>query len=310
MKVLVDTMNLVFISFNVSKSNVLKEKGEYTEKDINFFYHLFLNKINDLFKDYGNIVFCTEGRGSLDWRREIYPPYKRNRDDSKKDETYLLIKNEFDNIENLLKLYPSKVISVEGAEADDTIYSLATHFADLGEDVLVVSSDGDLTQLSLFNDKIKVFNPIKREMVSPKKDIIKFKAIVGDPSDGISGLYRIGKKTFEKMMLDESFYNEKMSGREEEYKKLLSIVDLRLAPPEIHKKAIETFNSTEWNEFSPKDIEYIMYERGLTQHLTYWWENTSLIYEAIDGTISRDDSSIDFDIDLDNLLETLKEDNF
>lgn len=309
MKVLVDMMNLVFISFSVAKSNVLKEKDEFTEKDIGFFYHLFINKINELAKDYGQIIICSEGRGSLDWRRSLYPQYKRNRDESKTEDSYLILKKEFQNIEKLLSLYPTKVMSVNGAEADDTIYALSTYFAELGEDVLVVSGDGDLTQLTLFNDKIKIFNPIRREIVSPKPNIIEFKAIVGDPSDGISGMSRLGKKTFEKMMLDEEVFATKIKGREEEYENLLKVVDLRKFPKEIHQEAIKQYNEKEWNEFDPKEIEIFMYDRGLVSHIQYWWNNVSEIYDSLNGEKEMKGNSSDasFDeIDIDNLLESLK----
>lgn len=310
MKVLVDTMNLVFINFNASKNSIIKEKGEFLEKDIGLFYHFFLGRVNDLVKQYGKIIFCTEGKGSLDWRREIYPAYKRNRDESKKTEDYNIIKKEFKNIEEVIKLYPTKFISVEKAEADDTIYALATHFASLGEDVLVVSGDGDLTQLSLFNPLIRVYDPRKREIVIPKKDVIKYKAIVGDRADGISGLPRLGDKTFEKMMLDESFFAEKIAGKEEEYEALLKIVDLRRFPQEIHKNALDIYNETEWNEFNPEDIEVFMYERGLVQQLQYWWSNASDISEAIGNPQSLKQEVGDFgDIDIDNLLETLRKEN-
>lgn len=306
MKVLVDTMNLVFISFNVAKTKVIKEKGEFLKEDLGFFYHLFFNKVNELFREYGNVVFCTEGRGSLEWRRSIYPHYKRNRDKSKKEESYLILKNEFSKIEDILKLYPSKVISVEGAEADDTIYALSTHFADLGEDVLVVSSDGDLTQLTLFNDKIRVYNPVKREISSPNPNIIKYKAIVGDRADGIAGLHRLGEKTFEKMMLDESVFIEKISGKEEELESLLKIVDLRKYPPEFHRKAIDEFNALEWNEFDPSAVEEFMVEKGLTQNLSFWWSNVAEIYDAVNGETSRE-SSENINIGLDELMNFIRE---
>lgn len=309
MRVLVDTMNLVFRNYNVSRSKVIKEKGEFTEKDIGFFYHMLLRDINSLVMDYGNIIFCTEGKGSLDWRREIYPAYKRNRDASKGEESYNIIKNEFDKIEKILALYPTKVISVEGAEADDTIYSLAMYFSNLGEEVLVVSGDGDLTQLTLYNDKIRVFDPRKREIVVPNPDIVKFKAIVGDPADGISGLHRIGKKTFEKMMLDEGLFIEKITGKEDEYEKLLKIVDLRRYPEEYHQKAVEIYNTIDWNTFNPEEIESIMNEYALVQHLQFWWGNVSNIYETLNPDEKRaEQEAKDIEgIDLDNLLNMLKE---
>lgn len=314
MKVLIDMMNLVFISFNVAKRKAIDEKGEFTKDDMGFFYHLFINKINEISKEYGEFIVCSEGKGSLDYRRSIYPAYKRNRDESKTDETYLMIKDEFKEVERLLSFYPIKHICVEGAEADDVIYALSMHFAELGEDVLIVSSDGDLTQLNTFNKKISIYNPIKRTVVFPKENIVEYKAIVGDPSDGISGIPRLGKKTFEKMMLDESLFNEKLKGKEEEYKALLSIVDLRKYPKEYHQKAIDTFNEMDWNTFNPKEIEVFMFDKKLNQHIQFWWSVVSDINIALrqenreketDFSYNEEKESEDV-VDLDDLISSLE----
>lgn len=307
-------MNLVFINFNVAKKKALEEKGEFTKDDIGFFYHLFINKMNEISKEYGEFIVCSEGKGSLDYRRSIYPAYKRNRDESKTDDSYLIIKDEFKEIERLLSYYPIKHICVEGAEADDVIYALSMHFAELGEDVLVVSSDGDLTQLNSFNNKISVYNPIKRTLVVPKEHIVEYKAIVGDPSDGISGIPKLGKKTFEKMMLNENLFNEKIKGKEEEYKALLSIVDLRKYPKEFHQKAIDLFNEMDWNTFNPKEIEVFMFDKKLNQHLQFWWGVVSDINIALRKENREKEMDFSYNeknevsevIDLDNLISSLE----
>lgn len=318
MKVLIDTMNLVFISFNVAKTNAIKEKGEFLPEDVGMFYHLFINKLNDISKEYGQFIACSEGRNSLDWRRSIYPNYKRNRDKSKADDSYQIIKGEFDNIEKLLKMYPTKYIATEFTEADDSMHVLATHFADLGEDVLVISGDGDMTQLYNYNKKINIYNPRDRRIVYPKDHILEFKTIVGDPADGISGIPRLGKVTFEKMMEDKNFFEEKLKGKEELYQQLMSIVDLRKLPQEYQQNILKDWNETPWNEFDPTSIELFMSDKKLIQHMSFWWSNVSDIYTALRGDDElvkiTDNSMIDkikadevedfFDID--ELLKTLE----
>lgn len=316
MKVLIDTMNLVFISFNVAKTNAIKEKGEFVADDIGMFYHLFFNKINEIAKEYGQFIACSEGRHSLDWRRTIYPLYKRNRDKGKEDDTYKIIKNEFDDIEKMLKMYPTKYITTEFTEADDSMHVLAMHFADLGEEVLVISGDGDMTQLYNYNNKIKIYNPMKRTIVYPKENLLKFKTIVGDTSDNIKGIPRLGQKTFDKMMLNETLYKEKMKGHEVLYDEINKIVDLRRLPQEYQQNILNDYNNMEWNEFNPQLIELFMTEKKLVQHVTYWWNNVSDIYTALRGDedvkITSDmidkvqaDSDDDF-MDIDELLKTLE----
>ena len=101
MKVLVDHMNYVYISFNMARRE-LKEKGieEFTEEHIGLFYHTLFNGYNKMFKTYGQLIIAHEGHGSLDWRRKIYPDYKRNRDTK-----VLIMDNPFGPIssEHLLK---------------------------------------------------------------------------------------------------------------------------------------------------------------------------------------------------------------
>jgi len=287
MKVLLDEMNLIFISFSMAKKKVFEKNGtdEFFEEDLPFFYHLYLNKMNDLFQEYGKLIICKEGHNSLDYRKQIYPQYKANRVQNK-DNSYYVMKKSLPALDELMKNYPTKTIKVNGAEADDVIYALSMYFADNGEDVLVVSSDGDLTQLHNFNKKINIFNPIKRQLVKPKKEILKYKAIVGDRSDNIAGLYRIGDKTFEKMINDETIWNEKINKGDNKqlYENILKIVDLSVYPEEFHKKTIEEYENQKWNELDVGKVEYFMFENKLNDHLNRWGSVSTNIREALEET--------------------------
>ena len=75
------------------------------------------------------------------------------------------------------------------------------------------------------------------------KNIIAEKAIVGDSSDNIKGLPRVGGKTFEKMLTDKTEW-AKIMGKGDNatlYETILDIVDLRRYPKEYHDKIIEEF---------------------------------------------------------------------
>lgn len=287
MKILLDEMNLIFISFSMAKKKVFEKNGtdEFFEEDLPFFYHLYLNKMNDLFQEYGRLIICKEGHNSLGYRKKLYPQYKANRALSK-DDNYYVLKNTLPKLDELMGNYPTKMIKVDGAEADDVIYALSIYFADKGEDVLVISSDGDLTQLHNFNKKINIFNPIKRQLVKPKKEILKYKAIVGDRSDNIAGLYRIGDKTFEKMINDETIWNEKINNGDNKqiYENILKIVDLSVYPEEYHKKAIEEYETQEWNELNVGKIEYFMFQNKLNDHLNRWGTVSTNIRESLQET--------------------------
>lgn len=312
MKVLVDTSNIIFISYSVAKRKVREQLGKdvMEKEDMGFFYHLLLNKIIEYHKTYGEVIYCKEGKHSTAWRKKIYPLYKENR---KYDDSFQLLFDEFDKIFELLGMFPSKEIEVENAEGDDVIYTLATHFADLGEDVLVISSDKDLIQLHNFNEKIEIFNPMKRCILEPIPDIIEFKAIVGDPSDNIKGIPRLGKKTFEKMMLDKDLFAKKLQGNEELFEDILKIVDLRKFPKEIGNKAIDCYNNQEWKKLDAQSIELFMIDNKLNQQLNYWYRNLNDILSVLDGpTVEESDSFLDdliFKKELDDssLIENLED---
>lgn len=284
MKVLVDHMNFVFISFNMAKRE-LKERGveEFTEEHIGFFYHTLFNGYNRLFKTYGQLIICHEGKGSLDWRRSIYPEYKRNRDEGKKDPSYLVLKGTFDKIEEVLNYYPCKQIRVDGAEADDVIYALARHYGEQGEDVLIISTDGDLAQIMDYSDTISVYNPVKKNFAKKKFDeLVKYKAIVGDKSDNIPGLYRIGDKTFLKMLEDRKLWNEKMKGDNLDiYEKFLKIVDLTAFPKDKHEEAVRLCEETDYSQFSIGNIEHFFYDNAMQDHLTRWGRDSGEIVELL-----------------------------
>ena len=157
---------------------------------------------------------------------------------------------------------------------------------------------------------------MKRTIVYPRENILEFKTIVGDPADGISGIPRLGKVTFEKMMLDRTLYEEKLKGKEDLYNQIMNIVDLRKLPQNYQQSILNDWNNTPWNEFDPESIEAFMTEKKLVQHITYWYNNVSDIYTALrddeDVKITGDmldtiqtDSKDDF-LDIDELLKTLE----
>lgn len=284
MKVLVDHMNYVYISFNMARRE-LKEKGieEFTEDNVGLFYHTLFNGYNKMFKTYGQMIICHEGMGSLDWRREIYPEYKRNRDEGKKDPSYRILKNTFSEIEKVLSYYPCKQIKVDRAEADDVIFALAKYLSEQGEEVLIISTDGDLAQILDYGDNISIYNPVKKKYAMKKFDeLVKYKAIVGDRSDNIPGLYRIGDKTFEKMLADKKLWNEKMKGDNLEiYEKFLKIVDLAAFPSDRHEEAIEQYNSMDYSDFSIGNIEHFYYDNAMQDHLGRWGRDSGEIMETL-----------------------------
>lgn len=110
-------------------------------------------------------------------------------------------------LDELLEACDIRVIKMPGFEADDICGSLAVQGAERGLDVTIVSGDMDYSQL--ITDKIKLLklngkidqSPVYTEAeviarfgVSPKQ-MVDYKALVGDSSDNFGGLNGCGPKT-------------------------------------------------------------------------------------------------------------------
>lgn len=274
MKTIIDLFNILHVNFSVAKTQAIKEKGSFTEDDVGLYYHKVLDSVIGFAKEHGQVIFANEGKGSLDWRRSIYPEYKANR---VHDDTYQIFKNHLNDIEKLISYFPSKTISVNGAEADDIMYGLATYFADNGEDVLVITGDRDIAQLTNYSDKISVYSPTLRIYREKQPTLILEKSIVGDPSDNIPGIPRVGIKTFQKALQDKDLWNIKIEPNRDIVNKFIKIVDLSKAPANLKEEAIIQYNSQDFSEFNPQEIEMFMFQHGLNEHLSRWPNDMSEI---------------------------------
>lgn len=264
-------MNVFYIEFYMTK-RILKEQGkeEFTEEDIPLFYHNFFTFFNKIIREYSEVVACWEGRNSLEWRRNIFPDYKRDRDTKKGEPEYKTLMSCIPDIQECLNYYPIKQISVDGAEADDVMFVIANHYRD--EKHVIMTSDKDLVQIKNVNPNVDVYNPVKKKFLQAEKNIVEEKAIVGDKSDNIGGLYRVGIKTFEKMIEDRVVFNKVMSkgNNKEIFKQFLKIVDLRNIPESLKENIISEFEKTKYNIFQKDQIEAFFFKNKLKDLLMRW----------------------------------------
>lgn len=317
MKVLIDMLNIIFIEFHVAKKKLHDEGKMLDEENLPFYAHLLFNKLNFLFQTYGELEICWEGKQSLEWRRSIYPEYKRNRDKSKSEDEYLTLKSFIPKIEEVLNYYPCRQYKVDEAEGDDLMYSLSKHFSEQNEKVLVLSSDGDLVQFQNFwPDNVEVYNPIRRQFAKIKPNILKEKAICGDASDNIPGLFRIGPKTFEKMLDDNNKWNEIINkgSNKSIYEMFNTIIDLRKAPKSISQK-VNSLVLKDYNSFKPGKIELFFWENKLKNNIERWgkvqteiWkvieqkQNINLVQVFVDKDTKDEEEKTQEEIDIDSVL--------
>lgn len=123
-------------------------------------------------------------------RRDIFPDYKKSRKPKSENQHEF-----FDITKAVLKYTPIIQVECKGWEADDVIGTLCEQLHEK-HDLVVESNDGDYWQFS---------NMAYLPMVSKKwhkwspEDLVLYKAMVGDPKDGIPGIYRFGDKAFNRL---------------------------------------------------------------------------------------------------------------
>ena len=165
---------------------------------------------------------CWEGMKSTAYRKNLNESYKSNR---KWDPEVL---KAIDAMKSLCEENSYKEISVGGFEADDTIVALSKYLKSLGTKVEIISRDRDLLQSLQKGYADLQYDPVQRIYLTPPDyDIVKYKALVGDTSDCIKGVTRVGKKKAFKILAGEVKLSE---SQEIEYKEALKLIDVEAHP--------------------------------------------------------------------------------
>jgi len=164
--------------------------GEPLNED--YIRHTVLNtyrKYRTKFRQYGEMILCNDG--SNYWRKQIFPYYKANRkkqQEAKKDEW----KAVFDVLdvlrEEIKEIFPYPSIRLQGAEADDIIYTLCKTYSQ-SEKILIVSNDKDFQQLQIFPNVEQYGPTTDKYLTCADPRGVLFEHIVGgDSSDGIPNM--------------------------------------------------------------------------------------------------------------------------
>lgn len=158
--------------------------------------------LTDYHPDYMAVVFDPKGKTHRD---SLYAFYKSNRPPMA-DELGV-------QIEPLLKIIRAMglpLLIVEGEEADDVIGTLAKEAE--RKNIRVVISTGDKDMAQLVNDHITLINTMSNTVLNEQgvfekfgvkpKQIIDYLALIGDTSDNIPGVAKVGPKTAAKWIAE------------------------------------------------------------------------------------------------------------
>jgi DNA polymerase-1 len=166
--------------------------------------HGVLSMLNKLLReepcDYIAIVFDAPGKT---FRDEMFEEYKANRPPMPDD-----LRAQIQPVLDAVPAMGLPLLRIEGVEADDVIGTLCRRAVENGMDVLVSTGDKDMAQL--VDDHVTLVNTmtgtvLDRQGVKEKFDvfpeqIVDYLALVGDKSDNIPGVPKVGAKTAAKWL--------------------------------------------------------------------------------------------------------------
>jgi len=196
--VLIDGSSYLYRAFH-ALPNLTNSQGEPTGA-----LHGVLSMINKLVREqpaaHVGVVFDAPGKT---FRDEMYAEYKANRPPMPDE-----LRDQVEPLLDAIRSMGLPLLQVEGVEADDVIGTLCRDAAGAGLNVLVSTGDKDLAQL--VNDNVTLVNTMNdsvldRDRVKEKFDvfpeqIIDYLALVGDSSDNIPGVPKVGAKTAAKWL--------------------------------------------------------------------------------------------------------------
>ena len=150
------------------------------------------------------VVFDAKGKT---FRHDMYSEYKANRQPMPED---LVL--QIEPIHRIISLMGIKLIMVSGVEADDVIGTLAEQARQKKLNTVISTGDKDMTQLVC--ESVSVVNTMSGELLDESGVIKKFGvdpdhitdylALIGDKSDNVPGVDKVGPKTAVKWLQEYS----------------------------------------------------------------------------------------------------------
>ena len=238
---LIDTLSLVFQNFH-GIPNMTGPKGQPTNAVFGF-----TRDLRGLLADKRptHLVMCLEG-GKTD-RSEAFADYKANRSEVPDE-----LNQQIPMILEMAAGHGVPCVSVDGQEADDVMATLAARAAADGFEVRIVTTDKDARQL--IGDRVKLYNcrsgqtldaaALMEEWGVRPDQVTDFQGLVGDTSDNIPGVPKVGPKAATELLTRYGTLEGVLAAAEpgpdaiEKSRVLNKAVRANLADPEHRKNAV------------------------------------------------------------------------
>ena len=158
-----------------------------------------INMINRMIKEYDPkymaVVFDAPGKT---FRHDMYDQYKATRPPMPDD-----LRNQIQPTKDIIKALGVPLLEIKGVEADDVMGTLGVMASQAGFKTVISSGDKDMAQL--VNDDVMLIDTMRKtsmnidgvkEKFGVRPDqIIDYLTLIGDTSDNIPGVNKVGPKT-------------------------------------------------------------------------------------------------------------------
>jgi len=200
--ILIDGHSLAYRAFFALPPDMTNSQGELTNATYGF-VSMLLNVLRDQQPTHIAVAFDV-GRS---FRQDQFEDYKATRE-RMPDE----LRSQIERIQEVVQTFNIPIFTAEGYEADDVLATLAHQAAAQDVQSIIVTGDRDLLQVvedkiwvltsgRKFSDTI-IYNPqqVEKRYSLPPSQLIDLKAMVGDKSDNIPGVYGVGDKGATKLL--------------------------------------------------------------------------------------------------------------
>jgi DNA polymerase I len=198
--ILVDGSSYLYRAYHIPQLQQLRNaRGEPTGA-IYGVLNMLRKLRNDYAPEYMAVIFDAKGKT---FRHEMYEAYKANRSVMPEE-----LQKQVEPLHTIVKAMGLPLLCVEGVEADDIIGTLVRRVQDRGMDVLISTGDKDMAQL--VNPRVKLVNTMTNTFLDPAgvvekfgvrpEQIVDYLALMGDSSDNIPGVEKVGPKTAAKWL--------------------------------------------------------------------------------------------------------------
>ncbi len=192
-----------FRAISTQRNLTINATGEDTT-GVYGFTNVFLRALQEWNPAYCAIAFDTS---APTFRHLQFEEYKAQRPPSPPE-----LRPQFDRVKQLMAAFGVPVFELEGWEADDVIGTLTLQAEEAGVDSVILTGDRDTFQLISPRVRVDLASSIQDRRVYDEAELAErysglsaaqqpdFKAMVGDSSDNIPGVPRVGEKTAAKLL--------------------------------------------------------------------------------------------------------------